>query len=127
MTYKIDISKVKQLFLEREKAAYDRRESIRKEVLESLCGMKNIFGKYNINRAYLYGSMVSGNIRYDSDVDIAIEGNVGFKQILSLYSELSKMLDRNVDVRMLNELSFAEAIKEKGILVYERKTSCPEK
>jgi len=63
-----------------------------------------ILKKYQIGRASLFGSIVSGDFRKQSDIDILVElpKNVhGFDYIglrLNLTEELEKILERKVDL-----------------------------
>ncbi len=122
----MDLQKVKEFLLEKEERAKKSRDEKRREVFARLDGAAGLFSKYAIERVYLYGSMVTGAIHHKSDVDIAIEGDPGFKNILRLYSELSGVLSMPVDVRLLDELPFREAVKKRGKVIYERKVVPPQ-
>ena len=53
--------------------------------------------------------------------DVAVEPKIPFEDLLHLYSEINNSLQREVDIRLLNELPFSQKIKKKGIVIYERK------
>ena len=59
----------------------------------------------NIIFAYIFGSYVKGNIRKDSDMDIAIylKSNIDTYAYLDIKIKLSKMLKREVDLDILND------------------------
>ncbi len=117
----MDINKVKQNLLQREARNRKKREAIRNGVLDLILKETGLFEKYGIQKAYIYGSLLSGRFHPGSDVDIAIDGDITFKNILRLHSELSNLLSMDVDVRPLNELPFKETIRKNGLIIYERK------
>jgi predicted nucleotidyltransferase len=56
--------------------------------------------------AYCYGSLVTGRLRRDSDIDIAVylkKRNPAFKDRLELITELGSHIDRQVDLVLLNQ------------------------
>ena len=90
--------------------------------------LKNYFAdKTEVSCAYLFGSAACGKENAYSDVDIAIlyDDTVSFSEYtdrqIALIVELSQLLDRNVDIVILNRaapyLKF-QAIKE-GVRIYE--------
>lgn len=74
-----------------------------KEVLAQLCH------KHRIRRLALFGSVLNGTDRPDSDVDLLVEfepGAVpGFLRLAEIEGQLSALLGRPVDLRTANELS----------------------
>jgi predicted nucleotidyltransferase len=84
-----------------------------------------------IQAAYVFGSAVTGRVRPDSDIDIAVlvdrvrPGQM-LKYRLKLMAELGSALHRSdVDVVILNEASplLAHRVLSKGRLVFERSAS----
>ena len=71
--------------------------------------------KYQWNEAYLFGSLIlEGRFRPDSDIDIAV---LGLKKhdYYEFIGEISDILNKRVDVVLLEECTFGPFIKEKGI------------
>ncbi len=50
-----------------------------------------------INIAFLFGSMVKGNERSDSDIDIVVVGNVNFAEIVSALSQPQETIRREIN------------------------------
>ena len=119
---KIDINKAKAYLLEKESVRRQRQQEELAQTTKKIKALAHIWSKYDIKRVYLYGSMTRGKIHHQSDIDIALEGNIGYRQLLSLYGEVDKHFTREIDIRSLEELPFKEAVKEKGVVAYERQT-----
>ncbi len=77
---------------------------------------------YPIERAYLYGSLVSGQIFADSDVDIAIEGELGEKYF-NVYGKLADYLGMDLDFHYTKDLPFWDRVVKEGKyeVIYEAK------
>ncbi len=75
-------------------------------------------------RIYLFGSRASGDYKFNSDYDIAVEGtNASFRTIRKAKAQLDETLGIfSFDLIQLEEVSreFAQIVKEKGKLIYER-------
>jgi hypothetical protein len=70
--------------------------------------------KYRWDEAYLFGSIVlEGRFRRNSDIDIAVLGLKKF-DYYEFIGEISDLLNKRVDVVLLEECHFAQSIKEKG-------------
>lgn len=91
-----------------------------------------VSARREIQAAYLFGSVVSGRARHNSDVDVAVlikPANVrsGFlKYRLKLMADLAGALGRaDVDLIVLNEAPpvLAHQVLAKGKLVFERSAS----
>ena len=65
--------------------------------------------RHRIRRLALFGSVLHGDNRPDSDIDLLVEfepgARVGFVGLATIQLELSKLLGRSVDLRTANELS----------------------
>jgi predicted nucleotidyltransferase len=65
--------------------------------------------RHRIRRLSLYGSVVTGGFRSDSDVDVLVEFVPGQEPDLFTFAgmedELAEMLDRRVDLRTPEDLS----------------------
>ena len=74
-----------------------------------------IFQKYNIKKAYLFGSYARGEAKSDSDIDIMIvKENSNITTLLNLSEfeiELQEKLNKKVDV-IIEETYLDETIKE---------------
>src|SRR5215475_11899190 len=88
--------------------------------------------KREIHAAYVFGSVMSGRTRRDSDVDIAVllddrmTPSRRFQYRLKLMAELGSALHRSdIDLVILNEASplLAHRVLSKGNLVYEGSAS----
>lgn len=82
--------------------------------------------KEEILIAWLFGSMVTGTSRPDSDVDIALllrrDSEPDADRFLSLKSDLASLLKRDVDIVILNQASpiVRMQVLEKGEKLFER-------
>ena len=77
----------------------------------------------NINSIFVYGSFAAGRERSDSDIDIAIllaKGLLGFKERSRLMRDLIQLLDREIDLVSLREVSSVLQIQilKKGELLF---------
>jgi predicted nucleotidyltransferase len=101
-------------------------ESVKSAVL------KCVSRRREIQAAYIFGSVASGRVRPDSDIDIAVLVGERFQSADRLKYRLDLMTDlgsslkrRDVDVVVLNEASplLAHRVLSKGILIFERSGS----
>ena len=77
--------------------------------------LRSLENKYKWDEAYLFGSIVlEGRYRKKSDIDIAL---LGLKKhdYYEFIGEISDLLNKRVDVVLLEECIFGPFIKEKGI------------
>lgn len=98
------------------------QEKLRKSVLQKInLALKTIEKKYDWKEAYLFGSVTKKEtFRRNSDIDLAVSG-LNKLDHYAFLAELSDLLEKSVDVVLLEECPFAESIKEKG-LKWNRKT-----
>jgi len=93
-------------------------------ILESLA--TRLGSASGIDAAYLLGSAASGQLRSDSDVDIALLPTRGAsfdgKQLAALAADLESIAERPVDLGILNtgNLVYAKEAVSRGKLFYER-------
>lgn len=66
--------------------------------------IKDIIGKYNVEKRVIFGSRVRGTYRYNSDIDIAIFGAI----------------NRNDFNRLLDELMESDCIYKIDLVHFER-------
>lgn len=74
--------------------------------LDTINKCKDILMKYeDIIFAYVFGSYANGNVREDSDIDIAIylKDNIDTYEYLDMKMKLSEALRREVDLVILND------------------------
>ena len=97
-------------------------EKLRLSVLQKINkSLKTLENKYNWDDTYLFGSVAQkGKFKRNSDIDMAISGLNKFEHY-AFTGEISELLDKPVDVVLLEECIFTESIKEKG-LKWNRKT-----
>lgn len=92
-------------------------------------GLKKIFAGVPASFAYLFGSYATRTATGKSDVDIAVLFDrptpkaERFERRLQLMADLSRLLKKNVEVVVLNDVSslfFKYAIIKEGILLYKK-------
>lgn len=115
----IDIDKVKHFLQEKENRTREKKRAELNQVIKCLKGLANIWQKYKIRKVYLYGSVVDNRVHLQSDIDIAVEGDLEYRELLRLFGEVDKHLEREIDLRNLDELPFKEIVRKKGVVVYE--------
>lgn len=89
---------------------------------------KDILMKYeDIIFAYLFGSYVKGNIRKDSDIDIAIylKEKIDVESYLQIKMELTEICKKEVDLIILNHTTplLKYEIYKNNILLFSRNKS----
>lgn len=87
--------------------------------------LKEIIKDYPIDFVIIFGSLIRGNFRDDSDIDIAVHLNkdLDFLEIGDMVSRLETKLERNIDIVILNKLYYEDPILafeiiSKGFPVY---------
>ncbi len=98
------------------------QEEMRTAVIQQINkALDRLEKKYHWDEAYLFGSVAQkGKFRRNSDIDIAVRG-LNRLEHYAFIGEISELLDKRVDVVLLEECPFAKSIKEKG-LKWNRKT-----
>jgi len=91
-------------------------EKVRQAVLQQTWEAVNrLEKKYHWNEVYFFGSVAQkGKFRLSSDIDIAVLGLDKFEHY-AFIGEISDLLNKRVDVLLLEECRFANSIREKGI------------
>ena len=106
---------------EAEREARRRAEIARVQALVREVAQR-IFPRFpTVRRAYLFGSALYG-LRADSDVDIAVEGDLSAQEYFDLWRELDWAIpERIVDLIELNRHPrLAARVRQEGLLIYER-------
>ncbi len=119
----IVINNVKDFLLKKEKHLLSLKQKEREEIISGLKALKRVWEKYNLKTVYVYGSFADMTFYKHSDIDIAVEPEIPFEYVLKLYSEVNRKTRREVDIRLLKELHFADKVKKTGVVIYERKNS----
>ena len=114
-----------RLFLEKKEREKDLRlderfvrarrdfEAIRRMIVE----------RYRPRRIWQWGSLLDrSRFRDYSDIDIAVEGVDEPERFFKMFGEAEKLTDFSLDLLDINRIEpeFAELIKKKGVVVYER-------
>ena len=88
------------------------RIAVLKQIKETLCGLEE---KYYWDEAYIFGSVVlEGKFNSNSDIDIALQG-LNSLDYYAFIGEISDLLNKRVDVVLLEENHFADSIRKKGL------------
>ena len=119
----VNINNVKSYLLKKEITEKILRQKGRDAVISKLRDIRFIWDKYRIDKVYLYGSFADMTFDKYSDIDIAIEPEISFEELLQLFSEINKYIENEVDVRVLTELPFSDKVRREGIVIYERENS----
>ncbi len=81
-----------------------------------------IFGKYDVNYCYLFGSYAKGKATPVSDVDLLISANIKGLKFYGLAEEIRSALHKKVDILDINQLKdnieLADEILKDGIKIY---------
>lgn len=102
----------------REKLAELRRAEAEKRKAK-VEAFRPVFGRYDIKRAFMFGSVLRGNSTISSDIDLYVE-DVSAKDYWKLWRELEETAGRPVDLYcQLDDPVFVQKIRERGKLVYE--------
>ncbi len=73
-----------------------------------------------IDGVYIFGSIIRKELREESDIDIAVIGDLNFSDKLDYICELEKILEKKVDIIDFNKsnLNFQAEIITNGRLIY---------
>ena len=81
-----------------------------------------VFGKYDVNYCYLFGSYARGTAQPVSDVDLLLSANVKGLQFYGLVEEIRNALHKKVDVldiqQLKDNLELTQEILKDGIKIY---------
>lgn len=120
-----DYTKAHQ-FLERKEK--DRKKSLEEKYNQAWQDFQRIvefiIAKYNPKRIYQWGSLLDReHFAEISDIDIALEGITSAEQWFEIYGDIMNMSDFSIDLVQIEKIApeFAEIIKKKGKVVYERR------
>lgn len=119
----LNIVKIRTYLLKKEEKIRTLKQKEQKEIIVKLRNLSRMWEKYGVDKVYLYGSIADLSFNRNSDIDLAIEPDIGFEALLKLYQEINRYFEREVDIRVLNTLPFIDKVKSGGILIYVRKDS----
>ena len=103
--------------------SYDKIAHMDTSILPNTAQLLTLATKYQLSLIVLFGSAVHGTLREESDFDIGILSKKKLSQAkrMALWSHLSQLFDREVDLTVLNYpnpvLDFE--IAKEGILLFE--------
>lgn len=101
----------------RERARRAAQEAMRKE--DMLQEMIPLFRKYGVSRAYLFGSVLTGACRKDSDIDLYVE-EIDPEQYWELWKDLESQSGEAIDLHCdRDDPLFIKKIRKRGRLIYE--------
>lgn len=89
-----------------------------------LAGIREYCARQPIRRLSVFGSVLRGDIRADSDVDLLVEYKADARVGLEFFQhmiDLTHIIGRNVDLRTPEDLSryFRQAVCEEAIPIFE--------
>jgi predicted nucleotidyltransferase len=120
-----NIKKAKFFLLEKEQK---RKNALDKKYREAYKNFENIVDhiikNYSPAKIYQWGSLLNKrNFSEISDIDIAIEGIVSVEKMFQIYGDIMDLSNFHVDIVQMEKIEpeFAQLIREKGKLIYERK------
>ena len=74
--------------------------------------IKDIVKKYPDNRFVVFGSRARGDFKYNSDIDIAVLGNVSYKDETKIRIELDSIdMEYMIDIVFVNKVTNKELIE----------------
>lgn len=119
-----EVTQAYMLLARRSAEARQRRQKEREQTIARLrLALEEVAPRFAVHRVYLYGSVLTDRWCPASDLDLAVEGKLAFEHLLKLWAELDRRLEREVDVRELESLPFADKVRAEGVVVYERETA----
>lgn len=115
-----EVSAIRRRLLRREEVARRCRERGRRRAIAQVrAALAEVAPRFPVDRVWLYGSLLTDWWGSESDIDLAVEGDLPFQELLRFWCELDGRLEREVDVRLLAELPFGEKVRAGGVVVYE--------
>jgi predicted nucleotidyltransferase len=107
----------RRLIRHRKEKDFLRRENLRKETLKgTIAALKRYFRGGDVEAVYLIGSLLHEGKFYEfSDVDVAVKGFKG--DVWELGCELERVLNRDVDVIVLEKSSLKDFVERYGLRV----------
>lgn len=126
---KVDIAACKAYIQTRQRQRDMEREALRQQAMQAVrVAVPAVLATFpQVQRAYVFGSVVrsGATLRSDSDIDIAVEGDLSAEVYFALWKELERAISSwTVEVVEIGkELRFAERVRRSGEIIYERSDS----
>ena len=73
----------------------------------------------HIKFAFVFGSMATGNIKAESDIDLFIIGDIGLREISRLIKGLTEKLGREINPHTMSIIEFVEKLRKRDHFVSE--------
>jgi predicted nucleotidyltransferase len=83
----LNIDKISTYILKKEENTSVLKQKEQKEIIAKLRSLSQIWEKYCIDKVYLHGSISDLSFNRNSDIDLAIEPDIGFEALLKLYQK----------------------------------------
>lgn len=111
-----DISKL----IEREKKQKLQQKALSRGIIEDLITKAvRVYKKYNIKKAFIFGSVLNEECYDKSDIDLLVCG-LSPKEFWSCQCELEDIMERRVDLYdETDEAEFVQKVMQRGRLIYE--------
>lgn len=111
----VSYEKLKQRWSKEKSEQETRAAGFKKQLLEN---GRPIFKRYNLQVVYLFGSVVSGKSREDSDIDLYVS-NLPADRYWQFRRELEEAVQLPIDLYTdRDDITFVKKIKERGEKVY---------
>lgn len=83
--------------------------------------IRSLARKYGVDKVILFGSRARGDYGRASDIDLAVTGGGFTRFCVDVKETTSTLLDFDiVDLEQLKGGKFLEAIRQEGIVIYEK-------
>ena len=83
-----------------------------------------VFGKYDVNRAILFGSYAKGTATMKSDVDILVDCKLRGLRFMGLVDDVCTILGKDADIfnvsHIIPDSPIDHEIHQTGVLLYEK-------
>lgn len=120
----VSIEKVRSFLKQKQQARQDHLSRLHaRAVADASAIVRMIIQHYNPIRIYQWGSLLRPELfREYSDIDLAVEGVREPERFFRMFGDAERMTDFPLDLLDIEKIApeFAEIIKMKGIVVYER-------
>jgi predicted nucleotidyltransferase len=125
-----DIAASRAYLKRRQEQQEGQREERRQAALAALRqAAQSVLPRYPaVKRAYLFGSVMQpAGLRATSDVDVAVEGDLGAEEYFAVWRDLERAAPGwAIDlVELGQDVRFSEGVRTGGELVYERQDPDP--
>jgi predicted nucleotidyltransferase len=121
----IDINKVKQFLETRQEEQSEKLKRLFQQAwIDFERIVDHIIKKYEPEKIYQWGSLLNQkNFSEISDIDICIEGDLSPQKFFSMLGEVEQITNFPVHIVEMHNIEpiYAESIRTKGRLVYEKK------